>query len=194
MKQRCSRQRLARLRRRLELEQYPESPKIFFIGISTPLFEETLELIVRARPERILVVPYLLFGGRPVARLREQIRDFENRFPGGSRLNPDARCSVDFATIRLGRDRLAIFIATLGWSRICSVMIGPLVRDGRKGLAYNQSPEQPRNIRRSPSSLWEHCACSFLHEHRRKFRGLCRGPRETLTGWRSGPDLKPRDP
>ena len=104
---------------------------------------------MRARPERILVVPYLLFGGRPVARLGEQIRDFENRFPWGSRLNPDARCSVDFATIRLGRDRLAIFIATLGWSRICSVMIGPLVRDGRKGLAYNQSPEQPRNIRRS---------------------------------------------
>src|SRR5712692_5450555 len=52
-----------------------------FIGITRPLFEEAIELIARARPERILVVPYLLFGGRLVARLEEQIRDFENRYP-----------------------------------------------------------------------------------------------------------------
>jgi len=52
-----------------------------FIGITTPLFEEAIELIARARPERILVVPYLLFGGRLVARLEQQIRDFENRYP-----------------------------------------------------------------------------------------------------------------
>lgn len=52
-----------------------------FIGITRPLFEETIELISRARPERILVVPYLLFGGRLVARLEEQIREFGNRYP-----------------------------------------------------------------------------------------------------------------
>lgn len=52
-----------------------------FIGITTPLFEETIELIARARPERILVVPYLLFGGRLVARLAEQIGEFGNRYP-----------------------------------------------------------------------------------------------------------------
>jgi sirohydrochlorin ferrochelatase/(2Fe-2S) ferredoxin len=52
-----------------------------FIGITTPLFGETLELIARARPERLLVVPYLLFGGRLVARLEEQIREFESRYP-----------------------------------------------------------------------------------------------------------------
>jgi len=52
-----------------------------FIGITTPLFEETLELIARARPERIVVVPYLLFGGRLVVRLQEQIREFGNRYP-----------------------------------------------------------------------------------------------------------------
>ena len=52
-----------------------------FIGITRPLFEEAVELISRARPERILVVPYLLFGGRLVARLEEQIREFGNRYP-----------------------------------------------------------------------------------------------------------------
>ena len=52
-----------------------------FIGITRPLFEETIELICRARPERILVVPYLLFGGRLVARLEEQMREFGNRYP-----------------------------------------------------------------------------------------------------------------
>ena len=52
-----------------------------FIGITRPLFEETIELISRARPERILIVPYLLFGGRLVARLDEQIREFGNRYP-----------------------------------------------------------------------------------------------------------------
>ncbi|HVA81147.1 MAG TPA: CbiX/SirB N-terminal domain-containing protein [Candidatus Binataceae bacterium] len=52
-----------------------------FIGITRPLFDETIELTARARPERILVVPYLLFGGRLVARLEEQIREFRNRYP-----------------------------------------------------------------------------------------------------------------
>jgi sirohydrochlorin ferrochelatase/(2Fe-2S) ferredoxin len=52
-----------------------------FIGITPPLFEETMELVSRVRPERIVVVPYLLFGGRLVARLEEQIREFGNRYP-----------------------------------------------------------------------------------------------------------------
>lgn len=52
-----------------------------FIGITRPLFEETIELISHARPERILVVPYFLFGGRLVARLEEQVREFGNRYP-----------------------------------------------------------------------------------------------------------------
>jgi transposase len=34
-----------------------------------------------------------------------------------------ARCNVDFATIRRGRDRLAVFIATLGWSRATYVEV-----------------------------------------------------------------------
>jgi sirohydrochlorin ferrochelatase/(2Fe-2S) ferredoxin len=52
-----------------------------FMGITRPLFDETIELIARARPERILVVPYLLFGGRLIVRLEEQIREFGNRYP-----------------------------------------------------------------------------------------------------------------
>ena len=31
--------------------------------------------------------------------------------------DPDRQMQADFATIRRGRDRLAMFIATLGWSR-----------------------------------------------------------------------------
>src|SRR6185436_19522178 len=35
-----------------------------FLGVTRPSFEDAAELIVRARPERVVVVPYLLFGGR----------------------------------------------------------------------------------------------------------------------------------
>jgi len=52
-----------------------------FIGITGPLFEESLELVARARPERIVVAPYLLFGGRLVGRLGEQLRAFNQRYP-----------------------------------------------------------------------------------------------------------------
>jgi (2Fe-2S) ferredoxin len=47
-----------------------------FIGITRPLFDETAELLSRSRPERIVVVPYFLFGGRLMSRLREQIDAF----------------------------------------------------------------------------------------------------------------------
>lgn len=47
-----------------------------FIGITRPLFDETAELLSRARPDRILVVPYFLFGGRLIAKLRAQIDAF----------------------------------------------------------------------------------------------------------------------
>ncbi|MBF6569404.1 MAG: NAD(P)H-dependent oxidoreductase subunit E [Candidatus Binataceae bacterium] len=52
-----------------------------FIGITTPLFEEAIELLARARPERIVVAPYLLFGGRLVERLENQIGQFRSRYP-----------------------------------------------------------------------------------------------------------------
>lgn len=52
-----------------------------FIGITRPRFEETLEFVARARPERLLVIPYLLFGGRLLSQLREQVAGFRARYP-----------------------------------------------------------------------------------------------------------------
>jgi sirohydrochlorin ferrochelatase/(2Fe-2S) ferredoxin len=50
-----------------------------FAGIARPTLLETLEHVARARPARIVVLPYLLFAGRLVERLREQIRVFAER-------------------------------------------------------------------------------------------------------------------
>jgi sirohydrochlorin cobaltochelatase len=52
-----------------------------FVGITRPLFAETLEHVARARPDRIVVVPYFLFPGRLVERLRAQIDHFAARYP-----------------------------------------------------------------------------------------------------------------
>jgi (2Fe-2S) ferredoxin len=52
-----------------------------FMGITRPMFDETVELVARARPERIVVVPYLLFGGRLIGKLREQVAGFQSRYP-----------------------------------------------------------------------------------------------------------------
>lgn len=52
-----------------------------FIGVTRPLFEETVELVARARPERIVVVPYFLFGGRLITKIREQVESFQARYP-----------------------------------------------------------------------------------------------------------------
>lgn len=52
-----------------------------FIGITRPSFEETAELVARARPERIVVIPYFLFGGRLIAKIREQVAAFRARYP-----------------------------------------------------------------------------------------------------------------
>jgi sirohydrochlorin ferrochelatase/(2Fe-2S) ferredoxin len=52
-----------------------------FIGITRPLFEETMELVARTRPERIVVAPYFLFGGRLIKKIREQVESFQTRYP-----------------------------------------------------------------------------------------------------------------
>lgn len=52
-----------------------------FIGITRPLFSETIELVARARPEKILVVPYFLFTGRLISQLKMQVREFQARYP-----------------------------------------------------------------------------------------------------------------
>jgi sirohydrochlorin ferrochelatase/(2Fe-2S) ferredoxin len=52
-----------------------------FMGIAHPRIPETLEMAARARPERLLVVPYLLFAGRLIAQLQEQTAAFAERYP-----------------------------------------------------------------------------------------------------------------
>jgi sirohydrochlorin ferrochelatase len=52
-----------------------------FISIARPQFPETLEFVARTRPERLLVIPYLLFAGRLLAQLREQVQCFGVRYP-----------------------------------------------------------------------------------------------------------------
>lgn len=52
-----------------------------FIGITRPTFVETTELVARARPERIVVVPYFLFGGRLIDKIGEQVTAFRSRYP-----------------------------------------------------------------------------------------------------------------
>jgi sirohydrochlorin ferrochelatase/(2Fe-2S) ferredoxin len=52
-----------------------------FIGITKPLVDETLDLVARARPERVRIVPYLLFGGRLVAKLELIAQAFRQSHP-----------------------------------------------------------------------------------------------------------------
>src|SRR5690606_34426157 len=52
-----------------------------FIGITRPLLADVLELVARARPEHVVVVPYFLFAGRLVDKLRAQIEAFRMRSP-----------------------------------------------------------------------------------------------------------------
>jgi sirohydrochlorin ferrochelatase/(2Fe-2S) ferredoxin len=52
-----------------------------FIGITRPSVPETLELVARARPSEIVLVPYLLFGGRLTAKLDDQVAAFAQQYP-----------------------------------------------------------------------------------------------------------------
>jgi sirohydrochlorin cobaltochelatase len=52
-----------------------------FIGIARPLFPDAIELTARTRPDRIVVLPYFLFAGRLLDKLREQVAAFAARYP-----------------------------------------------------------------------------------------------------------------
>jgi sirohydrochlorin cobaltochelatase len=52
-----------------------------FIGIARPRFEETVELVARSRPSQIIVLPYFLFGGRLIDKLRGLCAEFSARNP-----------------------------------------------------------------------------------------------------------------
>ncbi len=52
-----------------------------FAGITTPTVEASLDRVARMRPDRLVVLPYLLFGGRLVARIAAQVEAFAARHP-----------------------------------------------------------------------------------------------------------------
>jgi sirohydrochlorin cobaltochelatase len=52
-----------------------------FLGITEPRFEASLERIARIRPERLVVLPYLLFAGRLLAKLGDELGAFAQRHP-----------------------------------------------------------------------------------------------------------------
>jgi sirohydrochlorin cobaltochelatase len=52
-----------------------------FIGITRPLVPETLEQIARARPEKLVVAPYMLFSGRLITKLEDQVAAFRQLYP-----------------------------------------------------------------------------------------------------------------
>jgi sirohydrochlorin ferrochelatase/(2Fe-2S) ferredoxin len=52
-----------------------------FIGITRPLLQESLELLARARPDRILVVPYFLFAGTLITKIQDQVKTFSDQYP-----------------------------------------------------------------------------------------------------------------
>jgi sirohydrochlorin cobaltochelatase len=52
-----------------------------FLGITEPRVETSLDLVARMRPERLLVLPYLLFGGRLLTQLGDELGTFAGRHP-----------------------------------------------------------------------------------------------------------------
>jgi sirohydrochlorin ferrochelatase/(2Fe-2S) ferredoxin len=52
-----------------------------FAGIAEPRLDAALELAARARPQRIVVLPYLLFAGRLIERMEQSVRAFLGRYP-----------------------------------------------------------------------------------------------------------------
>ena len=52
-----------------------------FLGITRPSTQESLELVARMRPDHVVVLPYLLFGGRLTARLDTLVDAFVARYP-----------------------------------------------------------------------------------------------------------------
>ncbi|TGJ99470.1 ferredoxin [Leptospira semungkisensis] len=52
-----------------------------FIGIASPLLPETLEMAAKLRPERLLVLPYFLFGGKLIQKIESLVQNFSEKFP-----------------------------------------------------------------------------------------------------------------
>jgi len=77
-----------------------------FIGITRPSFEESCDLMARARPERIIVVPYFLFGGRLITKLQEQVQTFTSQYPW-IRMSLAPHLGIDDKVIKLMDERVS---------------------------------------------------------------------------------------
>jgi sirohydrochlorin cobaltochelatase len=52
-----------------------------FLGIAAPKTPQSLELVARMRPDRLVVLPYLLFAGRLASRLEAEVQAFSASHP-----------------------------------------------------------------------------------------------------------------
>lgn len=52
-----------------------------FMGVTRPDISAGLELLARARPERIVVLPYLIFAGRLIERMEHLVVEFRQHHP-----------------------------------------------------------------------------------------------------------------
>ena len=80
-----------------------------FAGVAAPELPSALDLAARARPERIAVLPYLLFPGRVLSRLGEQVAAFTARAPWAPALlaEPIGADAVVDAVVARARDARA---------------------------------------------------------------------------------------
>lgn len=52
-----------------------------FIGITTPLLEQSLEMAAKWRPDRLIIAPYFLFNGRLIQKIGRLAAEFAERYP-----------------------------------------------------------------------------------------------------------------
>ncbi|EQA55477.1 CbiX/SirB N-terminal domain-containing protein [Leptospira kmetyi] len=52
-----------------------------FIGITKPLLSESLEMSVKLRPERILILPYFLFDGKLIQKISHIAEEYSEKYP-----------------------------------------------------------------------------------------------------------------
>ncbi|MFP4625673.1 MAG: CbiX/SirB N-terminal domain-containing protein [Natronomonas sp.] len=52
-----------------------------FIGVTTPLLDETLHTVARDRPDAMIVVPYMLGDGTLTRRIVDRSGDFDDEYP-----------------------------------------------------------------------------------------------------------------
>ncbi|GIX43496.1 MAG: ferredoxin [Leptospiraceae bacterium] len=52
-----------------------------FIGITKPLLEDTLDFVVRAKPKRIIIFPYLLFEGVLTEKIQNIKEKYQQKYP-----------------------------------------------------------------------------------------------------------------